>query len=310
MEVIEISGYGEHEKLAIAQRFLLPKEIAANGLGAARITFTDEAIREIIRHWTMESGVRCLERELARCIRRVAREAVEQGYETVAAKPLSSFEKTLDREGVETLLGGRKYKSDLIFKEAHIGVVYGLAWTETGGTMLPVETSRFEGTGELLITGNIGEVMQESGRIALSYLRSVQDRYAFEADLGKSDFHVHVPEGAIPKDGPSAGITLATSLLSTLCRIPPQPGVAMTGELTLTGRVLPIGGLKEKLLAAIRNGMERVFLPLGNRSDWEELDEEIKTSLAVDFVETADALFTLLFSQCKRPTPVETALGV
>ncbi|MDR0629404.1 MAG: endopeptidase La [Treponema sp.] len=295
MEIIEIPGYGEHEKLAIAQHFLVPKVRAENGLGSAVIRFTDEAIRDIIRYWTMESGVRSLERELARCIRRIARDALEQRYGTDTAKPLSSFEQILDREGVEKLLDRRKYKHDLVFKEARIGVSYGLAWTETGGALLPVETSRFEGTGELLITGNIGEVMKESGSIALSYLRSIQDRYAFGEDLGKSNFHVHVPEGAIPKDGPSAGITLAVSLFSTLCQTPPQSGFAMTGELTLTGRVLPIGGLKEKLLAAIRNGMERVLLPMDNEEDWAELDEEIKAALGVHFVETAEEVFTLLF---------------
>ncbi|MDR0721959.1 MAG: endopeptidase La [Treponema sp.] len=297
MEIIEIPGYGEYEKLAIAQHFLVPKVLAENGLGSALIRFTDEAIRDIIRYWTMESGVRGLERELARCIRRIARDALEQRYGTDTAKPLSSFEQILDREGVEKLLDRRKYKHDLVFKEARIGVSYGLAWTETGGTLLPVETSRFEGTGELLITGNIGEVMKESGSIALSYLRSVQDRYTFGEDLGKSNFHVHVPEGAIPKDGPSAGITLAVSLFSTLCQTPPQPGLAMTGELTLTGRVLPIGGIKEKLLAAIRNGMEKVLLPMDNAEDWAELDEEIKAALEVHFVETAEEVFTLLFGE-------------
>ncbi|MHB9291877.1 putative ATP-dependent Lon protease [Hollandina sp. SP2] len=303
MEIIEIPGYGEHEKLAIAQHFLVPKVLAENGLGSALISFTDEAIRDIIRYWTMESGVRSLERELARCIRRIAREALEQGYGTDTAKPLSSFEKFLDREGVEKLLGRRKYKNDLVFKEARIGVSYGLAWTETGGALLPVETSRFEGTGELFITGNIGEVMKESGSIALSYLRSVQDRYAFGEDLGKSNFHVHVPEGAIPKDGPSAGITLAVSLFSTLCQSPPQPRLAMTGELTLTGRVLPIGGLKEKLLAAIRNSMEKVLLPKDNQEDWAELDEEIKATLGVHFIETAEEAFTLLFGESMLRVP-------
>ncbi|MDR2394634.1 MAG: endopeptidase La [Treponema sp.] len=308
MEIIEIPGYGEHEKLAIAQHFLVPKVRAENGLGSAAVGFTDQAIRDIIRYWTMESGVRGLERELARCLRRVAREALEQEYGT-KAKPLHSFEKTLDREEVEKLLGQRKYKHELLFKEARIGVSYGLAWTETGGALLPVETSRFEGTGELLITGNIGEVMKESGSIALSYLRSVQDQYAFGEDLGKSNFHVHVPEGAIPKDGPSAGIALAVSLFSTLCQSPPHPGLAMTGELTLTGRLLPIGGLKEKLLAAIRNHMTAVILPRDNEEDWAALDEEIKSALAVHFVESAREAFTVLFGaflhNSKDPTAQE-----
>jgi ATP-dependent Lon protease len=225
MEIIEIPGYGEHEKLAIARRFLVPKEIAENGLKEAGISFTDDAIREIIRHWTMESGVRSLEREIARCARRIAREAVKKEYGKNPEKPLGSFRKTVGRKDLEKLLGRRKYKNDVVFKEARVGVTYGLAWTETGGTMLPVETSSFEGSGELIITGNLGDVMKESARIALSWLRSAQDRYRFQAkDVGKTNFHVHVPEGAIPKDGPSAGITLAASLLSTLCRTPPGRG--------------------------------------------------------------------------------------
>jgi ATP-dependent Lon protease len=305
MEIIEIPGYGEHEKLAIAQRFLVPKELEENGLGGARITFKDEAIGEIIRHWTMESGVRSLEREIARCVRRIARNAVKKEYGKSPDKPINSFKKTVRREDLEKLLGRRKYKNDLVFKEARTGVSYGLAWTETGGTMLPVETIRFEGTGELIITGNLGDVMKESARIALSFLRSVRDRYNFlTEDVGKNDFHIHVPEGAIPKDGPSAGITLAASLLSTLCQIPPKPGIAMTGELTLTGRVLPIGGLKEKLLAAIRNGMEKVLIPEDNRADWVELDKELKSGIAVEFVENADDAFRLLFDEgIHKPEP-------
>ncbi|MFP3042945.1 endopeptidase La [Treponema primitia] len=296
MEIIEIPGYGEMEKLAIAKQFLVPKELAENSFSEAKIQFKDDALLEIIRHWTMESGVRSLEREIARCIRRIARYAVEKGYGASGGKPLNTFKRTVRRTDLEKLLGRRKYKNDVVFKEARVGVSYGLAWTETGGAMLPVETSSFEGNGELIITGNLGDVMKESARIALSYLRSIQDRYDFKlTDIGKTDFHVHVPEGAIPKDGPSAGITLAASLLSTICGIPPRPAIAMTGELTLTGRILPIGGLKEKLLAAIRNGMERVILPADNREDWDELDKELRSSLGVDFVETANEAFGILF---------------
>jgi len=298
MEIIEIPGYGENEKLAIAKKFLVPKELAENGLDRAKIAFKDEAILEIIRHWTMESGVRGLEREIARCVRRIAKEAVNRKYGKDADKPIESFKKTVRRESLEKLLGRHKYKNDVVFKEARTGVSYGLAWTETGGTMLPVESIRFNGSGECIITGNLGDVMKESARIALSYLRSVQEHYRFLIkDMGKTDFHIHVPEGAIPKDGPSAGITLAASLLSTLCDLPPKPGFVMTGELTLTGRILPIGGLKEKLLAAIRNNMEEVLLPSDNREDWEELDEDIKKALKVHFVENAMEAFGILFSK-------------
>jgi ATP-dependent Lon protease len=296
MEIIEVPGYGENEKLSIAKQFLVPKELKENGLASAKIIFRDDAILNIIRHWTMESGVRGLERETARCIRRIARDAVNRGYGR--EKPVSSFNKTITVANLEKLLGRKKYKRDLVFREARVGVTYGLAWTETGGTIMPVETIRYDGNGELLITGNLGDVMKESARIALSYLRSAGDRYNFAVkDIAKSDFHIHVPEGAIPKDGPSAGVTLASSLLSTLCKLPPLPAIAMTGELTLTGRVLPIGGLKEKLLAAIRNGMEKVLLPRDNEEDWSELDRDIRSSINVDFVETADDVFKLLFDE-------------
>ncbi|MDR2551628.1 MAG: endopeptidase La [Treponema sp.] len=294
MEVIDIPGYGENEKLAIAKQFLVPKELKENSLGEARIAFRDEAVLSIIRYWTMESGVRGLEREIARCVRRLARKAVESGYGR-EGKPVGSYKKTVTKDGLEKLLGRRKYKRDLVFKEARTGVVYGLAWTETGGAILPVETKGYEGTGELTITGNLGDVMKESARIALSYLRSEQTAFRFAADIAKTDFHIHVPEGAIPKDGPSAGITLAASLLSTLCGRAPGAGIAMTGELTLTGRILPIGGLKEKILAAIRNGMEKVLLPEGNREDWNELDRDIRSSVGTEFVETAGDVFRFLF---------------
>jgi ATP-dependent Lon protease len=311
MEIIEIPGYGEMEKLAIAKQFLAPKQLAENGLESAKIRFKDDAILEIIRRWTAESGVRSLEREIARCIRRIARSAVEKGYgghgTRPLTKPLDMFKHTVRKADLEKLLGRRAYKNDVVFKEARVGISYGLAWTETGGVMLPVESSAFEGSGELIITGNLGEVMKESARIALSYLRSVQDNYTFRTgDIGKLNFHIHVPEGAIPKDGPSAGIALASSLLSTLCGVPPKPAVAMTGELTLTGRALPIGGLKEKLLAAIRNGMERVILPADNREDFDELDRDIRSALKVDFVETADEAFALLFTE----TPMEPTVHI
>jgi ATP-dependent Lon protease len=294
MEIIEIPGYGENEKLSIAKQFLVPKELKENGLSTAKIKFTDDALKSIIRYWTMESGVRGLEREIARCIRRVARQAVADGYGT----DINAFNKTIKSDGLEKLLGRRKYKNDVMFREARVGVSCGLAWTETGGATLPVESARFDGSGEVLMTGNLGDVMKESARIALSYLRSVRSNYKYLVkDIGKTDFHIHVPEGAIPKDGPSAGIAIATSLLSTLCQKPPKPGIAMTGELTLTGRVLPIGGLKEKLLAAIRNGLEKVLLPADNRSEWDELDKDITGVINVEFVENAADVFAILFGR-------------
>ncbi|MCL2763837.1 MAG: endopeptidase La [Treponema sp.] len=294
MEIIEVPGYGENEKLSIAKQFLVPKELRDNGLSSANITFRDDTLKDIIRYWTMESGVRNLERETARCIRRIARDAVNKGYGK--EKPVSSFNKTIKPENLEKLLGRKKYKRDVVYREARVGVTYGLAWTEYGGTIMPVETIRYDGSGELLITGNLGDVMKESARIALSYLRSSAGNYNFDVKaLAKSDFHIHVPEGAIPKDGPSAGITLASSLLSTLCKTPPLPCIAMTGELTLTGRILPIGGLKEKLLAAIRTGMEKAILPNDNKDNYNELDKDIRSSIKVEFAETAADVFKLLF---------------
>jgi len=296
MEIIELPGYGENEKLDIAKQFLVPKELRDNGLLSAKIVFRDDTLLDIIRYWTMESGVRNLERETARCIRRIARNAVNKGYGK--DKPVSDYKKTVTPANLEKLLGRKKYKRDLVYAEARVGVTYGLAYTEYGGTILPVETIRYQGNGELLITGNLGDVMKESARIALSYLRFSCSRYKFDAGvLAKSDFHIHVPEGAIPKDGPSAGITLAASLLSTLCKTPPRSCIAMTGELTLTGRVLPIGGLKEKLLAAIRNGMETVLLPRDNEEHWNELDKDIRNSIKVEFVETAADVFEKLFDK-------------
>jgi len=294
MEIIDIPGYGENEKLAIAKQFLVPKALMENGLSQAQIRFPDDALRGIIRYWTMESGVRGLEREIARCIRRVARQAVADGH----GAAISAFKKTVKSEGLEKLLGRRKYKNDVMFREARVGVSCGLAWTETGGATLPVESARFDGSGEVLMTGNLGDVMKESARIALSYLRSVRNNYKYLVkDIGKTDFHIHVPEGAIPKDGPSAGLAIATSLLSTLCQKAPRPGIAMTGELTLTGRVLPIGGLKEKLLAAIRNQLEKVLLPADNRGEWDELDKDITTAINVEFVENASDAFAILFDK-------------
>jgi ATP-dependent Lon protease len=305
MEIIEVPGYGENEKLAIAKQFLVPKELKDNGLSSAKIIFKDDALKNIIRHWTMESGVRSLERETARCIRRIARDAVHKGYGK--DKAVAGFSKTVTPANLEKLLGKKKYKRDVVYREARVGVTYGLAWTETGGTIIPVETIRYDGNRELLITGNLGDVMKESARIALSYLRSAGGSYNFAVkDLAKSDFHIHVPEGAIPKDGPSAGVTLAASLLSTLCKTPPRPCIAMTGELTLTGRILPIGGLKEKMLAAIRNGMEKVLLPKDNEEDWNELDKDIRSAIEVEFTETAADVFKILFpksiSQKRRGT--------
>jgi ATP-dependent Lon protease len=294
MEIIEVTGYGDNEKLAIAKKFLIPKELKENGLDKAHIIFHEEAILAIERYYTMESGVRSLQREIARAVRRLAKEAIRKHYGEEGGREIGEFKRRVTVESLERLLGRKKYKNDLVYREARVGVSYGLAWTETGGVILPVESISFKGKGELIITGNLGDVMKESARIALSYLRSIQ---VSAVDIAKTDFHIHVPEGAIPKDGPSAGITLAASLYSCLCGKAPRPAMAMTGELTLTGRILPIGGLKEKLLAAIRNGIETVLLPEENRDDFEELDADIRGAIKVAFVENAGEAFAILFGK-------------
>jgi ATP-dependent Lon protease len=297
MEIIEVPGYGEREKLEISRKYLIPKEIAENGLADAKLRITDEAVLDIVRFWTMESGVRSLEREIARCVRRLGRDAVAKGYGRAEGdKALPGYRRTVKPSDLEKLLGRRKHRPDLVFTDSRIGVVNGLAWTETGGTLLPVETVRLAGSGELILTGNLGDVMKESARTALSYLRSVWDRYPMKlADPTKADFHIHVPEGAIPKDGPSAGIALAAALLSALCAEPPKPGVAMTGEISLTGRVLAIGGLKEKLLAAIRNGMTDAVVPKANADAVAELPEDLRKALRISYVETVDEAFRQIF---------------
>jgi ATP-dependent Lon protease len=298
LEVIEIPGYSDREKLAIAKKFLLPKALLENALAEADIGFSDNAILSIIHERTMESGIRSLERELNRAVRRLARDAVKQGRGQNGGEPLSGYQAFVSGKRLEKLLGAPKFQKDVLYREARTGVANGLAWTETGGTMLAIESLVYPGKGELIITGNIGDVMKESARIALSYLRGVKDRYAIAVEnFSTLDYHFHVPEGAIPKDGPSAGITLAVSLLSTLTQKPPRPLVAMTGELTLTGRILPIGGLKEKLLAAIRGGMTWVLIPAGNREDWKELDAEIKNALAPRFVQNAEEAFAAVFER-------------
>jgi ATP-dependent Lon protease len=222
---------------------------------------------------------------------------VKNGYTKDGDKPISAYKARISEARLDKLLGSPKHQQAVLYKEARVGVANGLAWTEQGGTALAIESLVYPGKGELIITGNVGDVMKESARLALSYLRSVKDAYGLtRTDFSTLDYHIHVPEGAIPKDGPSAGITLAVSLLSTLTKKPPLALLAMTGELTLTGRVLPIGGLKEKLLAAVRFGMTSVLIPDGNREEWKELDGEIKTALRAVFVGTASDVFQAAFA--------------
>ncbi len=295
MEVIEIPGYSEYEKLEIAKKFIIPKQIAENGLGGSSVKFRDAAILEIIRHYTMESGVRNLEREIAHVVRKLAQEAVEEGC-AVEPEKLAAWSAIVTDKRVTDLLGRRLREGDVIFKEIRAGVAYGLAWTEQGGSLLPVEAMSFAGDEGLILTGNLGDVMKESARAALTYIRSKAGAFGLtEADFHKRALHVHVPEGAIPKDGPSAGITLAASIISALTGIPLLTSRAMTGEITLTGRVLPVGGVKEKILAAHRNKIETIILPALNEKDLDDLPKEVRSSLTFIFAENLLDLMPHLF---------------
>jgi len=273
MEVIRIEGYTEEEKLNIAQRYLLPKQIEANGLKSDQVRFSEAALREILRRYTREAGVRNLERELATICRKIAREVVKSGaagHFQVGAQQIRKY------------LGVPRYSFGVKEAEHRIGLANGLAWTEVGGELLTVEATVMPGQGKLTVTGKLGEVMRESAHAALSYVRSRWAELGLEKDFyGKIDIHIHVPEGAIPKDGPSAGITMATALVSALTGRCVDQNLAMTGEITLRGRILAIGGLKEKLLAAKRAGIDRVLIPKDNEKHLEEVPAGVRRALRI-----------------------------
>lgn len=280
MEVIKLNGYTEEDKLRIVQGFLAPKQLEANGFKADDISFSEGAILEIIRHYTREAGVRNLERAIASICRKVARERQRK-------KPKGQYKIT--EKIVTKFLGVPKYRFGLAEEKDRIGLTTGLAWTEVGGELLQIETVLMPGKGQLTITGKLGDVMQESAQAALSYVRSRAGQLGLATDFyQKLDIHVHVPEGAIPKDGPSAGITMATSIVSALLNLPVRRDLAMTGEITLRGRVLPIGGLTEKLLAARRGNIKNVLIPKENERDLKEVPGKILKSLAITLVESVD----------------------
>jgi ATP-dependent Lon protease len=280
LEIIRIAGYTETEKLQIAKKYLLKKQREANGLKEENIEFSDKAILDIIRHYTREAGVRNLEREIASICRKSAVVVVKtdrNAHVKVSASSLSKY------------LGPPKFRYGMAETEPQIGVATGLAWTELGGELLGVEVTIVPGRGKLTITGQLGEVMQESAQAALSYVRSRSEQLRLSQDFyQKIDIHIHIPEGAIPKDGPSAGITLATALVSALCRVPVRNDLAMTGEITLRGRVLPIGGLKEKVLAAHRGGIKTVLLPKENEKDVDEIPQQVLRNVTLIQVEHMD----------------------
>jgi ATP-dependent Lon protease len=280
MEIIRIAGYTELEKLSIAKKYLLSKQIEANGLTAQNVAFTDNAILGVVRHYTKEAGVRNLEREIAAICRKVAVEVVKKdrnAHIQVGTKSLHKY------------LGAIKFRYGKVEAEQKIGVATGLAWTEMGGEILATEVTVMPGKGQLLITGKLGDVMQESAQAAMSYVRSRAVDLGLEKDFyQKVDVHIHVPEGAIPKDGPSAGITMATSLVSALIKVPVYNDLAMTGEITLRGAVLPIGGLKEKVLAAHRAGIKKVLIPAENEKDIEEIPATVLKTVELVLVAHMD----------------------
>lgn len=282
MELIEISSYTENEKFHIAKEHLLPKQIEHNGLSDYRVTVTDGALRKVISGYTREAGVRSLERRLGEICRKAAREILEKNRKSVR----------VTEERLERYLGKARYTVQERNEQNEVGIVRGLAWTSVGGDTLQIEVNIMPGRGEFRLTGQLGDVMKESAQAGISYIRSVSSTYHISDDFfKKQDIHIHIPEGAVPKDGPSAGVTMVTAMISALTGIPVRADVAMTGEITLRGRVLPIGGLKEKLLAAKNAGIKTVFVPEKNRADVEEISDEIKKDLEICYAQTmADIL--------------------
>ncbi len=292
MEILRLAGYTEQEKLEIAKRFLLKKQREAAGLTEKNVTFSDDSLTHIIRYYTREAGVRNLEREIGSICRKIARRVVKEGRDlTIEVTP----------ENLKDFLGVQKFRDIWAEKKNEVGLATGLAWTEVGGQVLGTEATLMEGKGRLTLTGKLGDVMQESAQAAMSYVRSRAHIFGLPKEFYRSlDIHVHVPEGAIPKDGPSAGITIATAIVSALTRIPARCDVAMTGEITLRGKVLPIGGVKEKLLAAHRMGLRTVILPKDNEKDLADIPPEIQGDLSIKFVETMDEVLNLAL---ERPLP-------
>jgi ATP-dependent Lon protease len=299
MEILRLHGYTEIEKLEIAKQYLVKKQREATGLSDKNVVFADDALTEIIRSYTREAGVRNLEREIGNVCRKVARRVVRSGAkhkETVTAANISEF------------LGVAKFRDSLVHEKNEIGLVNGLAWTEVGGSILQTEVQILDGKGKLTTTGQLGDVMTESAQAALSYIRSRAHHLGLPRDFYRNlDIHIHVPEGAVPKDGPSAGVTLATALASALAKVAVRRDVAMTGEITLRGKVLPIGGLKEKLLAAHRAGIFEAILPKDNQKDLADLPENLKSAMKLNFVDSMDEVLKLALAgplpEIKEDTP-------
>ncbi len=296
MEVLQLAGYTEYEKVEIARRFLVPKAVEATGLTAANVTFTDDALHAVIQRYTREAGVRSLEREISSINRKVARKVVTEGI---------SFSEEITADRVTSYLGVPKYRPTTAEQKNEIGIATGLAWTEAGGEILVTEATLMNGKGVLTLTGKLGDVMQESAQAAMSYVRSNAEVFGLANDFNKrADIHIHVPEGAIPKDGPSAGITIATAMISALVKVPIRKDVAMTGEITLRGKVLPIGGLKEKLLAAHRAGIGTIIVPKDNEKDLADVPKNVLDQLKIYMVEGMDEVLKLALA---GPIPMGAA---
>jgi ATP-dependent Lon protease len=292
MEIIRLEGYTEHEKVEIAKRHLIPKQLEVHGLKDGELIFTDEGLRAIIQHYTREAGVRTLERELAKVARKSLRQILEGKAEKIE----------LTVENLNEFLGVRKYRYGIGEEEDQIGAVTGLAWTEVGGELLTIEAVTVPGKGQIKTTGKLGEVMQESIQAAMSFVKARAPAYGVKPSIfARKDIHVHLPEGAVPKDGPSAGVGMVTAMISTLTGIPVRRDVAMTGEVTLRGRVLPIGGLKEKLLAALRGGIMTVLIPSENEKDLVELPETVKQGLEIIPVSHVDEVLARALAEPVSP---------
>src|SRR6185295_3048477 len=292
MEIIRLEGYTEDEKVEIATRHLIPKQIESHGLKDGEMVFTEEGIRALIRHYTREAGVRTLEREVAKVSRKALRQILEGKAESV----------TITEDNVADFSGVRKFRHGMGEEEDQIGAVTGLAWTEVGGELLTIEAVTVPGKGEIRTTGKLGDVMQESIQAAFSFVKARSPSYGVKPSIfGRKNIHVHLPEGAVPKDGPSAGIGMVTAIISTLTGIAVRRDVAMTGEVTLRGRVLPIGGLKEKLLAALRGGITKVLIPAENEKDLVEIPAVIKEGLEIVPVSHVDEVLARALVEPLQP---------
>ncbi|MBW2263733.1 MAG: AAA family ATPase, partial [Deltaproteobacteria bacterium] len=298
LEVLRLPGYTEHEKVEIAKRHLVPKQVRAHGLKTRNITFNDESLQQIIRLYTREAGVRNMERESSNILRKVARKVVLEG---------KGYGVAMTPELLKDYLGVPRYRSSRLEERNEIGTATGLAWTEVGGEILPVEVTLMPGKGALTLTGKLGDVMQESARAAMSFVRSRAEEYGIEPHFNRRiDVHIHVPEGAIPKDGPSAGITMATALVSALTKTAVRREVAMTGEITLRGKVLPVGGVKEKLLAAHRIGISTIVMPRENEKDLADIPDNVLEALKVDLVDHIDEVLKIALVEQETPPREET----